>query len=110
MTKLFVAEFAYGKANLATKQLVKETPKIYMTGRSTTENLIGRQYLPDQLYKSKYHCFFTCEEALDYLLAEMDAYISKLELELGEAKGNRLAFVLSRKDLADKAQDLKGAR
>ena len=102
MTKLYVAEFSYGKAHLSTVELVKETPQIYRVERSTKKDLFGWQFLPDRLYKSKYHCFSTAEEALDYLLIQAHLYISDLETKLVRAKDTP-------KVLAQAKEDLKGA-
>ena len=103
MTKLYIAEFSYGKARLATVELVRETPKIYIVERSAKEDFLGFQFLSERLYKNKHHCFFTAEDALDYLLSETDQYISNLEAALVKAK-------VARKDLAQTKETLKGVK
>lgn len=99
MTKLYVAKFSYGKAHLSTAELVKETPRIYRVERSTKGDLLGWQFLPDRLYKSKHHCFLTAEEALDYLLVQAHLYINDLEAKLVRAKDTSEVLAQIKKEL-----------
>ena len=101
MTKLYVAEFACGKANFATVESIKETPKNHIIDWTATKQLWGWQYIPSRLHKDKYHCFLAAEDALDYLLSKMNQNISNLEAELIQAKD-------AREDLAQAREDLKG--
>ena|GEM_PF-5978175 len=102
MTKLYVAEFSYGKPCLARVELERETPKFYMVKRDTKEELLGYTYIGNCLHRERDHCFFTGQEAIEYLLSETNKYIAKLEWQLKEAKK---IFA----ELSETLESLKGA-
>ena len=82
---IFVAKFAYGRANLAKVKVEKETEKAF-TVTKELENLLGRTYLPGRLLKGKYFCFDTANDALLYLKEYADKYVAGCKNALMKAE------------------------
>lgn len=66
----WIANFDYGKANLATIEIARETEKMFEERRSI-EDFIGQfYYVPSRFHKDdpRYMTFDTADAALDWLI------------------------------------------
>ena len=97
MTKLYVAKFRYGEPRLARVELERKTPKLYIVKHGTKEALLGYIHIGNRLHRERDHCFFTGQEAIEYLLDEVNKHIADLEYQIEKAEGAKkeLGMVLN---------------
>lgn len=76
MKMMYVAKFAYGKANLSRVEVEKETDKTIVV--ASDSNLMGWQYFRQRTRKANIHLFQNKEDALSYLVDKGQQYVEGL--------------------------------
>jgi len=110
MSKIFVASFRYGRANLSKVEVEKETEKSFIIGRrSKEEKLLGWRSLPARISKEKYNCFGTSEEALDYLVDAAREHITACRERLRKAVEEHCKLVKIKREIARVGKQAEGA-
>lgn len=88
MTRIiYVADFRFDSARIASVEVEKETAKQFQVRNKTAKQLRGSMYMPSRLNKDEHHCFVTLREAEIWCLNAMQAhydYLSEQVDELGK--------------------------
>ena len=81
MKEMYLAEFCYGKANLACLNIIRETEKTIFF--DDYKDIFGRQWLRKRLLKDRQACLASSkEEAIAYLLSRIEMRKESLREEL----------------------------
>lgn len=83
--KIYLAEFRYGRPNLASAEVVKETPKMYQIKRDSIKRLTGSVYFGRRVRKDCTSLFHTHTDAVTWLADRAREHVDACMKKYNEA-------------------------